>query len=121
MKSKILGLVFLSFFALNVTDVTAGSDTWTPLHTIESIQPHEKHGGGLLRVSFSPAATVNPANCASTTYYDLVLSGQPTVATNTVISALYLAFATGRQVYFFVDGNNCSSGLATFTGLIIPK
>jgi len=116
LRLKIILNAFALLVALCSQEVVA--DVWTSPYVIQQIQPLVEWNGGLIRVQ--PSTATNPAGCTASNYYDLTYDAGTQESRSAVVSALYTAFVTGKQVRLFIDDNQCSpAGSAIIRGAVI--
>ena len=96
------------------------ADTWTPFYSMEKVQSLASWNGGAIRVE--PTTGTNPANCSSTARYDFLYIGGTQESRSAVVTAIYTAFATGKDIRLLIDGSQCSpSGSAIIIGAQLQK
>ena len=101
MNMRILGI---QLFDLASSSVWA--DTWSAYVILTSVQPLTVWNGGAIRVQ--PITATNPDGCTSNYYYDFTYDSGTQETRAAVVAAIYMAFTTGKQIKFYVDGDKCS-------------
>jgi len=90
------------------------------LNTIEKVQPLIEWNGGAVRIE--PSNGQNPANCSDTRYYDLTFDVGTQELRSAVLTAIYTALATNKNIRFFIDDNQCSpAGVPIIRGAYIIR
>jgi hypothetical protein len=96
------------------------SETWSQPVTLLLVEPLASWQGGLLRVK-TDAPIVTPS-CGTATILDFVYQGGTEESRKAVVAAVYMAFATDRQVRLYVSDTTCSApGAPIFTGLDVLR
>lgn len=102
-----LKLIF--FIALLATTATASNaDEWSPKVKLALVQPLVSYAGGIIRVELTSSISTNPANCTNYWLYDFRYDVGTQESRSAVVSALYMAFASGKEVKLYIDSSTCS-------------
>lgn len=92
--------------ALLLCSSSAIADEWSAPSTISQIEPHTEYQNGSLRIHSN--ATTNPKLCSKPYVYDFLFDTGANETRAAVVSGLYMAFTSGKQVAFYIDSDTCS-------------
>jgi len=108
-RGKFMKFKLAILIVLELISSAALADQWSQAVNISKVEPLVNWNGGMIRVIPSTAST-NPANCGLGTVYDFTYDAGTQEIRSATVSALYMAFTTGKKIRFYIDSTKCSLG-----------
>lgn len=109
----------LCCLAITLISTGASADVWSGQTQISQVQSMVALSGGFVRVIIPTPITTT---CGTTSMFDMAYSTGSQESRSATIGALYMSFASGKPVRFYVSHGTCGTSVpAVFTGIDVSQ